>query len=144
MQRIGYDADTQVYNYRDADGTYWEGEEGSQYGQLHRAGHASVPTPGISARQRYQDLRYLLPFFLIIGVVLLLLFRFISSGPAARVCPRDSTLHVVKKGDTCWGISEKSGGSVEDLKLLNSGLNCDKLIPGVQLCVPGTKFGEKI
>jgi hypothetical protein len=36
MQRVGYDADTQVYTYQDADGSYWEGAEGARYGNLRR------------------------------------------------------------------------------------------------------------
>ncbi|KAG7291034.1 hypothetical protein NEMBOFW57_001043 [Staphylotrichum longicolle] len=36
MTRIGYDADTQIYTYRDSDGSYWEGAPGCQYGKLHR------------------------------------------------------------------------------------------------------------
>lgn len=37
MTRIGYDADTQVYTYRDeTDGSIWEGAPGSRYGQMHR------------------------------------------------------------------------------------------------------------
>jgi hypothetical protein len=35
MRRIGYDADTQTYTYRDdADGSIWEGPPGSRYGKL--------------------------------------------------------------------------------------------------------------
>lgn len=34
MVRIGYDADTQTYTYRDSDGSYWEGPQGSRYGRL--------------------------------------------------------------------------------------------------------------
>ncbi|KAM7206131.1 hypothetical protein V8F20_002913 [Naviculisporaceae sp. PSN 640] len=36
MKRVGYDADTQVYTYRDTDGSYWEGAPGVQYGKLFR------------------------------------------------------------------------------------------------------------
>lgn len=36
MTRIGYDADTQIYTYRDSDGSHWEGAPGCQYGKLHR------------------------------------------------------------------------------------------------------------
>lgn len=36
MQRISYDADTQVYTYQDADGTLWEGAPGARYGVLKR------------------------------------------------------------------------------------------------------------
>jgi len=34
MRRIAYDADTQVYTYRDRDGSLWEGAPGSTYGTL--------------------------------------------------------------------------------------------------------------
>jgi len=37
MQRVGYDADTQTYSYRDQDGSYWEGAPGARYGVLHRS-----------------------------------------------------------------------------------------------------------
>jgi hypothetical protein len=36
MRRVGYDADTGVYTYQDADGSYWEGSPGARYGELHR------------------------------------------------------------------------------------------------------------
>ncbi len=36
MKRIGYDADTQKYRFRDTDGTVWEGQEGSEFGALTR------------------------------------------------------------------------------------------------------------
>ncbi|KAJ4303986.1 hypothetical protein N0V88_001589 [Collariella sp. IMI 366227] len=45
MTRIGYDADTQVYTYRDSDGSYWEGAPGVQYGKLHRVRDATPPLP---------------------------------------------------------------------------------------------------
>ena len=38
MQRVGYDADTQTYTYRDQDGSFWEGDPGVRYGLLHRTG----------------------------------------------------------------------------------------------------------
>ena len=34
MKRIGYDADTQTYTFRDADGSIWE--SGQQYGKITR------------------------------------------------------------------------------------------------------------
>lgn len=43
MTRIGYDADTQTYTFRDAaDGSLWKGVPGSQYGRLFRV---RPPTP---------------------------------------------------------------------------------------------------
>jgi hypothetical protein len=42
MQRVGYDADTQTYTYRDQDGSFWEGDPGVRYGLLHRTGRSKV------------------------------------------------------------------------------------------------------
>jgi hypothetical protein len=47
MTRVGYDADTQVYTYRDSDGSYWEGAPGCQYGTLHRVRSATPPLPSV-------------------------------------------------------------------------------------------------
>lgn len=38
MERVGYDADTEVYTYQDEQGNYWQGEPGTRYGQLQRTG----------------------------------------------------------------------------------------------------------
>ena len=47
IQRVGYDADTQTYSYRDQDGSYWEGAPGARYGVLHRSklSHLAVLKP---------------------------------------------------------------------------------------------------
>jgi hypothetical protein len=42
ITRIAYDADTQVYTYRDADGSLWKSAPGQRYGRLSRVGS---PTP---------------------------------------------------------------------------------------------------
>lgn len=34
MKRVGYDADTQTYTFKDQNGDYWEGHEGQEYGEL--------------------------------------------------------------------------------------------------------------
>lgn len=36
MTRIGYDADTQTYTFRDGEGNLWKGAPGCQYGKLFR------------------------------------------------------------------------------------------------------------
>ena len=36
MRRVGYDSDTQVYTFRDTDGSLWESLPGAEYGRLHR------------------------------------------------------------------------------------------------------------
>lgn len=41
MTRVGYDADTQTYTYRDADGSLWRGAPGVQYGKLFRVKEAT-------------------------------------------------------------------------------------------------------
>lgn len=39
----------------------------------------------------------------------------------------------VKSGDSCWGIAESIRGTVDQLRSLNPGLNCDALWVGQQL-----------
>ncbi|KAJ3513239.1 hypothetical protein NLJ89_g3061 [Agrocybe chaxingu] len=36
MKRIGYDADTGRYYFRDADGSVWQGAEGVEFGEMTR------------------------------------------------------------------------------------------------------------
>ncbi|KAJ3485234.1 hypothetical protein NLI96_g5107 [Meripilus lineatus] len=36
MKRVGYDADTGKYYFRDRDGSLWEGPEGAQYGEMRK------------------------------------------------------------------------------------------------------------
>ncbi|MCJ1356473.1 MAG: hypothetical protein MMC33_006468 [Icmadophila ericetorum] len=50
MTRAGYDADTQTYTYRDADGTVYEGEEGNRYGRVNK-GRILVFTPDITIKE---------------------------------------------------------------------------------------------
>ena len=45
MTRIGYDAETQIYSYRDVDGNIWEGAPGVQYGNLHCTQRPDAPPP---------------------------------------------------------------------------------------------------
>jgi hypothetical protein len=46
MSRVGYDADTQIYTYRDSDGSFWEGAPGCRYGKLHRV-RSAPPLPSV-------------------------------------------------------------------------------------------------
>ncbi|CAK3844153.1 Hypothetical predicted protein [Lecanosticta acicola] len=147
MQRVGYDADTQTYTYRDSDGSYWEGEEGNRYGTLHRAGTRSSPNQPpigqpISQRTIAEDWRYLAPFMVIVIVVLLSLFRFLDSAstPALPTCSSpDMEAYRITKGDTCWDLAQVRGTTVDGLKVANPGLNCDRLLPGYGICVPVEK-----
>ncbi len=44
MTRIGYDADSQTYTYRDSDGSTWEGPPGHRYGSLSKVGAPPRPS----------------------------------------------------------------------------------------------------
>jgi len=48
MRRIGYDADTQVYTYRDRDGSLWEGAPGATYGTVWRVRNETAPLPSVT------------------------------------------------------------------------------------------------
>lgn len=43
MQRVHYDSDTQVYTFRDADGSLWEGPPGARYGHLTKVSDGPKP-----------------------------------------------------------------------------------------------------
>lgn len=43
MVRVGYDADSQVYTFRDADGSLWEGPSGCEYGHLTKVADPAKP-----------------------------------------------------------------------------------------------------
>ncbi|KAK5070882.1 60S ribosomal protein L37 [Lithohypha guttulata] len=56
-----------------------------------------------------------------------------QTGSASKA----SSTHTVKSGDTCDSISRSLGCLLDDLKKANQGVNCDFLIIGSQLNVPG-------
>lgn len=83
--------------------------------------------------------RRLLPFFLIICVVLLLVFRLIQPSalkPSPTTCPEHNRPYEVKLGDTCWAIARDYGTSVDNLRTANPSLECSALMPGQHICVP--------
>ncbi|KAI2613265.1 carbohydrate-binding module family 50 protein [Hypoxylon sp. NC1633] len=153
MQRIGYDADTQTYTFRDADGSIWESAPGNQYGQLHRVNttfapygddahdateplHTASNEPSTSWRH---EMMPLLNWFLLVGLFLLLIFWFIS-GTTKRVeptaCQDHSSSYKIMSGDTCWAIAEEHHVSLDSLLQENHGLDCEKLAIGGTVCIP--------
>ncbi|XP_006453913.1 hypothetical protein AGABI2DRAFT_175659 [Agaricus bisporus var. bisporus H97] len=82
--------------------------------------------------------RTLFPFFLIIAVVLLLVWRLVlSPGLSAREpCPPETQPYFVEPGDSCWDISKAHGISLDKLQTLNPKLQCDPLMPGSTVCLP--------
>jgi len=111
MKRIGYDSDTGRYYFRDSDGSFWQGPQGGQFGELTKVDE--VPETIWSANESGDDveasprgrndyelvfddepvvrntrinvesIRSLFPFFLIIAVVLLLAWRLVVA-PSLR------------------------------------------------------------
>ncbi|KAI1127769.1 carbohydrate-binding module family 50 protein [Nemania abortiva] len=154
MQRIGYDADTQTYTFRDAQGGIWESAPGNQYGQLRRVQYGdhdddeSSPTqpltyagPDSPPGSWRQEMMPLLNWFLLVGLFLLVILWFISGGSkrsteVVRNCADDTAPYKIKSGDTCWAIAEARSVSLDDLLANNEGLDCDKLAVGETICVP--------
>ncbi|VDC06708.1 unnamed protein product [Peniophora sp. CBMAI 1063] len=166
MKRVGYDADTGRYYFRGGDGTLWEGAQGAQYGEMRKVegapvalpegaeddlepgpttadGYAPLSTDGSKPRVRFattdNSYRMLFPFFLIIIVFLLLVFRLVNpshSSPPKNPCTNGTVPTTIVSGDTCWNIAKAHGCKLEDLTALNPGVQCDKLRPGQSLCVP--------
>ncbi|ETW86619.1 hypothetical protein HETIRDRAFT_413020 [Heterobasidion irregulare TC 32-1] len=152
MKRVGYDSDTGKYYFRDRDGSLWEG---SEYGEMQRGtnnndveigpdGYIPLaedadqpPRPKLSSND--SPYRMLFPFFLIVIVVLLLVWRLIVAPANSRpvlTCPEHSTSSVIVFGDTCWAIAQAHGCVVDDILRLNPKLNCDVLRPGARICIP--------
>lgn len=153
MQRVGYDADTQTYTYRDSDGSYWEGAPGNEYGQLTlvsdggRSNRSTGPAtdPAIrhglweeERRNWRQGWQPLLNFFLITGLFLMLLTWWLYRTPSEELpqCGAQAVPYKIRKGDTCWAIAEEHKVSVEDLAKANAGLSCDRLQVGTSICLP--------
>ncbi|KAI0370075.1 hypothetical protein BV20DRAFT_967084 [Pilatotrama ljubarskyi] len=85
--------------------------------------------------------RMILPFFLIIAVVLLLVFRLVHSStpanpPETILCPGGTEAYHIVRGDTCWALSQARGCTVQDILDVNQELNCEALRLGQAVCLP--------
>ncbi|OTB01405.1 carbohydrate-binding module family 50 protein, partial [Hypoxylon sp. CI-4A] len=151
MQRIGYDADSQTYTFRDADGTIWESAPGNRYGGLYRVTTTFEPYGDDTTEPLQQasepptswrhDMMPLLNWFLLVGLFLVFVFWFISGSAIKRAdpitCQHDtSTPYKIKSGDTCWAIAEQYNVPLESLLNENQGLDCDRLGVGGTVCIP--------
>jgi len=143
MERIGYDADTTRYYFRDRDGSVWQGLEGAEYGEMtrvdrlpssvvldddeNRGDDVEAHAPPLTQSRGYQPLstdpsrsmadhskinissyRTLFPFFLIIAVVLLLIWRLVISpglSTPTKKCSEGTSSYWVQPGENCWEIS---------------------------------------
>jgi len=167
MKRIGYDSDTGQYFFRDKDGSVWMGSKGAEFGEMQQVdeGPIVITTDGedVESGQQYEargdgyvplatDMngtvrqssrptsayRTIFPFFLLIAVTLLLVYRLVGSPHSSSPppCPKNSTDYFIKSGDTCWQISKTYGCKLEEMISMNSGLKCDALKVGQRICVP--------
>ena len=141
MDRVGYDADTQTYTYQDEEGNYWQGEPGVQYGRLQRTGttgrfqHNHATSSATLAARQSQDWRYMAPWLLIVIVVLLLVWYWFGPTFILR-CGDGLQPYRIRSGDTCWNIADSRATTVDELININKGLSCDRLKPGMQICMP--------
>ena len=151
MERIGYDADTQTYTFRDANGALYESESGNRYGELWPAGRGPQRSTSqveyhntqIKKSSR-ESIKMILPFALLVLVFLLLMFRFLGGaganadlGEQAHCAEGDSSVQVAEK-DTCYEIGKAHGLGVDELLgwVGNEDVDCDHLRIGQQICVP--------
>ncbi len=90
---------------------------------------ASVPTATPASEQR---------IFRFEGGVIVPPSGLPTAGPTAP--PANGRTYTVKPGDTCVGIAEALGVTVEALRNANPGIDagCTNLQPGQELVVPGT------
>jgi hypothetical protein len=152
FSRIGYDADTQTYTFRDATGNLYESLSGNQYGEM-RPLNERVPVPtdaeivqqGEAIKKGNREaVRMMLPFALLVFVFLILLFKLLYrsdgvDGDYGGVeCGEGGSMVKVQRGDTCWEIAQGYGVGVNELLKLrgNEGIDCDKLRVGQGICVP--------
>ncbi|KAJ7731201.1 hypothetical protein B0H16DRAFT_1583835 [Mycena metata] len=165
MERVGYDSDTGRY-YFSGGGRVWQGAQGAQFSEMTRvddAGSTSSPShpqdedveAGPRRADGYQALatdanaryvksnasayRTLFPFFLLIGVFLLLVWRLIlapSFAAPKNPCPAHTASYLVEPGDSCWEISRTHGCTLDEFKNLNEKIDCDRLLPGSIICLP--------
>lgn len=84
FQRIGYDADTQVYTFKSPEGELYESAPGNRYGELWPVGQRpQYSQADIEAnnqmieRGNLESVRMMMPFVLVIVVFFVLVFRVI-------------------------------------------------------------------
>ncbi|KAF2674081.1 hypothetical protein BT63DRAFT_473858 [Microthyrium microscopicum] len=141
MRRVGYDADTQTYTFQDEEGNFYEGAPGARYGTLYPTGTRGPKAVPDSVPDKDESWRYMAPFVLIICVFLLGVYLLLGGGriffgskPSLH-CAENQVLHSVVNGETCWSIATQRGMQVQELESMNTGLNCNKLQFGQELCI---------
>lgn len=97
---------------------------------------SSIPQAGHRPTSAY---RTLFPFFLLIAVFLLLVWRLILSpglAPPPNPCPAGAKTYLVQPGDSCWEISRAHGLELAEFMRWNQAVECERLMPGSTVCLP--------
>jgi len=161
-----YEPQSQRYYFQDGEDLY-EGEPGAEMGgQMRYIGKGALcaslfvsicfsdshrvptlapppPPPGAARQNDRLAWRQLAPFFLIIGVFMLLVYKYVISAgahpppaPPPVACPDGLDRYVVHKGDTCWEIARTHRWTVDELVAANKEVDCGALQIDRELCVP--------
>ncbi|KAF2994683.1 hypothetical protein E8E13_002064 [Curvularia kusanoi] len=84
FERVGYDADTQVYTFKSPEGELYESAPGNRYGELWPVGQRpQLDARDIEAnnemleRGNLESVRMMMPFALLILVFFVLVFKFV-------------------------------------------------------------------
>ncbi|KAF9225218.1 carbohydrate-binding module family 50 protein [Gyrodon lividus] len=82
--------------------------------------------------------RTLFPFFLIIAVTLLLIWRLVllPTRTAPVPCPSTTISYFIQPGDTCWDIARRHNSTLDKFIIVNPKVTCSNLHPGDRVCVP--------
>jgi Tfp pilus assembly protein FimV len=102
-----------------------------------------APPPAAARQNDRLAWRQLAPFLLILGVFMLLGYKYLTSASAHSpsvppvACADGLDRYVVRKGDTCWEIASAHRWTVDELVAANKEVACDRLQIGQELCVPG-------
>jgi len=171
MKRIGYDADSGHYFFRDRHGDVWQGAEGAEFSEMtkvstrstHPASDDDLEAAPRTRSDGYHTLaqdseiapttspyRTLFPFFLMIAVVLLIVWRLIVSpyvlgpqpGGGDSCSAKGMKTYWVQPGDTCWEIARAHTCMLDQLKDANKAVDCKLLMPGTTMCLPAPVAGE--
>jgi len=161
MYRVGYDADTQIYTFRDRhSGGYFEGPAGVRHpSHFTRVPSPSWPPVPADMRRALDDERAkswrqenapLLSFFLLVALFLLGVFWLMRHALGNAAATRAAVdlcggreIHAVRAGDNCWDVAHTRGWvGVKELLEVNPGLDCDNLQVGRILCLPPLWSGK--
>jgi len=99
------------------------------------------------ARVNADSFRSLFPFFLIVTVVLLLVWRLVVSpglSTSTKLCPQGTSSHWIRPGETCWELSREYGWTLEEFKEANPKVVCNSLMPGTSVCLPPRPMPKRL